>query len=93
MLGVGRTRPLGPGLAIRPAPSEPAGPPDASPGGLTERQALAVLVSVDGLGPITLGRLVSAVGSARAVLEAAARGDEASLADAASSAERQAPTG
>jgi len=36
-----------------------------------ERAALAVLVSVEGLGPVTLGRLVGVAGGARAVLELA----------------------
>jgi DNA processing protein len=42
-----------------------------------EREALAVLVSVFGLGPVTLQRLVSACGSARAVLDLAAGSDAA----------------
>jgi DNA processing protein len=40
-----------------------------------EREALAVLVSVFGLGPVTLQRLVSACGSATAVLELASGTD------------------
>jgi DNA processing protein len=37
-----------------------------------DREALAVLLSVDGLGPLTLGRLVERLGSPAAILEAAA---------------------
>ncbi len=40
--------------------------------GDAEREALAVLLSVDGLGPLTLARLVDRLGSASAILEAAA---------------------
>jgi len=36
-----------------------------------DRDALAVLLSVDGLGPLTLGRLVDRLGSPAAILEAA----------------------
>jgi DNA processing protein len=36
-----------------------------------DRNALAVLLSVDGLGPLTLGRLVDRLGSPAAILEAA----------------------
>ena len=38
-----------------------------------DRQALAVLLSVNGLGPLTLSRLVDRLGSAAAILEMAAR--------------------
>jgi len=58
----------------------------AGPGGLTmlgvgvgpqrmseaDRDALAVLLSVNGLGPLTLGRLVDSLGSPAAILETAA---------------------
>jgi len=37
-----------------------------------DREALAVLLSVDGVGPLTLGRLVDRLGSPAAILEAAA---------------------
>lgn len=40
--------------------------------GEADRDALAVLMSVDGLGPLTLGRLVDRLGSPAAILEAAA---------------------
>src|SRR3954466_5614658 len=39
--------------------------------GEADRDALAVLLSVDGLGPLTLGRLVDRLGSPAAILEAA----------------------
>jgi DNA processing protein len=40
-----------------------------------DREALAVLLSVHGMGPLTLGRLVDRLGSPAAVLALAARGD------------------
>jgi DNA processing protein len=40
--------------------------------GLSERDALTVLATVDGLGLLTLARLIARIGSARAVVEAAA---------------------
>jgi len=40
--------------------------------GDADREALAVLLSVDGLGPLTLGRLVDCLGSPAAILEVAA---------------------
>jgi DNA processing protein len=43
-----------------------------------DREALAVLLSVDGLGPLTLGRLVDRLGSPAAILDAAGRPDGAS---------------
>lgn len=49
------------------------GPVAAAPGGVAraEHEALAVLVSVQGLGPMTLERLMAACGSAAAVLRIA----------------------
>lgn len=44
-----------------------------APARLAEHEALAVLATVDGIGPITLGRLLRTVGSATAVLELARR--------------------
>jgi DNA processing protein len=44
----------------------------AGSGQLPERDALAVLVSVDGLGPVTLGRLVTRVGGPGRLLDLAA---------------------
>jgi DNA processing protein len=47
-----------------------------------DREALAVLLSVNGLGPLTLGRLVDRLGSPAAILEAAAgTGGPAALVD------------
>jgi len=89
MLGVGRAGPLGPAHLV-PAP-EASAISSGSGGGISERQALAVLVTADGLGPITLGRLVAGIGSARAVIEVAARGDVGALAEAARQDERAAP--
>ena len=73
MLGVGPHGPLGP---LPTVPDEACGdlglvigPTGAGVTTLSgERAALAVLVSVDGLGPMTLGRLIVAAGSAQAVL-------------------------
>jgi DNA processing protein len=62
--------------------------PVAPPGAVElERQSLAVLVSVFGLGPVTLQRLVAACGSAAAVLELAAEPNAAHRLAAAGSAE------
>jgi len=44
-----------------------------------DRDALAVLLSVDGLGPLTLGRLVDRVGSPAAILEIASRSGGAGM--------------
>jgi DNA processing protein len=51
------------------------GAPAMAPPGAADREALAVLLAVDGLGPLTLGRLVDAAGSATAVLDLARRPD------------------
>jgi DNA processing protein len=59
---------------------------------ISEREALAVLVTVDGLGPMTLGRMLAAFGSATAVIHAAQRGAVRDLAAAAASDARQAPS-
>lgn len=66
MLGVGPAGPDGLGAAAAPNAAEPRVPP-------RDREALAVLLSVTGLGPLTLGRLVEVAGSPSAVL-ALARG-------------------
>lgn len=75
MIGIGAGGPLGPVGSVS---AEDPGPDDRtrrSGGGslsrIDERNALAVLVSVDGLGPATLGRLILRAGSARAVIEVA----------------------
>ena len=81
MLGVG----TGPEDAVGGAAPEPPEPPRPAAAGLSavRRDAIAVLLSVDGLGPITLGRLVSRLGSPEAVLSVARRaGGEAALVDA-----------
>lgn len=76
MLGVGPAGPDGadadragdaPGLTSQ--SSSAAGTPGGSPA--DQRDALAVLVSVTGLGPLTLARLVGALGSPAAILELA----------------------
>jgi DNA processing protein len=65
MIGVGRDGPLGV-VAESAAP----GPSPHVAAALEEHEALAVLATVTGLGPVTLGRLLVALGSARRVLEA-----------------------
>lgn len=77
MLGIGPAGPLGDDRPVR-------GPA----GGAEEREALAVLVSVEGLGPMTLGRLVEGAGSARAILDLA-QGPGGSRAVAALSADER----
>jgi DNA processing protein len=71
MIGVGRAGPLG---ASAPASGEGAAdarPPRAGPATIEEHEALAVLATVEGLGPVTLGRLLLALGDGRSVLEVA----------------------
>ena len=41
---------------------------------MSERDALAVLVAVEGVGPIALARMLGRLGSARQILEVAQRG-------------------
>ena len=70
MIGVGREGPLGIVAETLPA-DEPR--PDAlqrMPQPIEEHEALAVLATVAGLGPVTLGRLLLALGNARNVLAA-----------------------
>lgn len=77
MLGVGREGPVGPpvghGGAERPASFD--APPDTASAAaavtLEDRNALAVVVSADGLGPVTLERLLTAFGGPREILEVA----------------------
>jgi DNA processing protein len=72
MLGVG----VGPdGLGGGQAPS--ARPPSGGRLRDEDREALAVLLSVNGLGPLTLGRLVDRLGSPSAILETASEEDGA----------------
>lgn len=81
MLGVGREGPLGVVPPARSAGSNGGG--RRAPQGLSERDALIVLATVDGLGLLTLARLIARIGSARAVVDAAAgRGAVALLLEA-----------
>ena len=80
MIGVGAGGPTGawatsaePSPALAGEPVTPAAGALGRPARLTERQAWAVLTSVDGLGPVGFGALLAAFGSGRAVLEAALR--------------------
>lgn len=73
-------------LGVGPGPVEPAqtgGPWDAGPIGGEDRAALAVLASVQGLGPMTMAAMFHAIGSPAAVM-AVARGRDGAraLADA-----------
>lgn len=76
MLGVGRAGPLGPTTLVA-SDRSATGDAGVAAGGATiterERDALAVLVSIPGLGPATLARLIGAVGSAAAVLDVGRR--------------------
>ena len=83
MLGVGREGPVGPARRVRAhAAAEWPGrvgggsrPPGSPPTGsrLADRDALAVIVSAEGVGPITLERLLAAFGGPNEVLEVARR--------------------
>jgi DNA processing protein len=64
MIGVGPEGPLHEGVSGD-------SPTVGNPAPQQEREAWAVLVSIQNLGPVTLGRLVDAFGSATAVLDAA----------------------
>jgi DNA processing protein len=83
MLGVGTGPDAAVGAGGAPADARPAPPPARGELSNANREAIAVLLSVDGLGPITLGRLVARLGSPEAVLHAArTRGAQATLVDA-----------
>ena len=84
MIGVGRDGPTGPddgSIDEWPSPDPhlagrlPMGgaAPFEDDGRLAARDALAVIVSVEGVGPIILERLLTAFGGANAILEAARR--------------------
>lgn len=66
MLGVGRAGPLG----AEDGPPR-AMPDERPPGALEERRAAVILMSVEGIGPVTFYRLLAAHRSAAAVLELA----------------------
>ncbi len=70
VLGVARAGPLG---EPHPSDGRNAGIPPVpeAPGRAPEREAWAVLASVDGIGPMTLGALLRALGDGRGVLTAA----------------------
>jgi DNA processing protein len=70
VLGVGADGPDGPDAASE-APREASARRQQSGIPVADREALAVLLSVQGLGPLTLGRLVEVAGSPAAVLELA----------------------
>jgi DNA processing protein len=73
---------LGVGLAGPGGPSGPGGVAASPPAGIDEPDAWAILAAVDGLGPIGFAALLARFGSARDILEDAARpGAVARLAD------------
>ena len=92
MIGVGREGPLGP---VRTEPAIPGrrdtGPVPRAAGTaaarLPEREALAVLTTATGIGPLTLGRLVAGAGSASRVVELAAARRRSALAELAAGPE------
>ena len=96
MFGVGRAGPLGPdglvadgeGSAAPLALDTLRRDPDQD-----ERDALAVLVSVPGVGPATLARLIGAIGSASDVVSLAQRSDAASRLRAAAPSRGERPGG
>ena len=77
MLGVGREGPLGPAARQRAAEQRapfgllPPADPSALVGAMSDGDALAVIVSADGLGPVTLERLLAAFGCPTEILVAA----------------------
>ena len=83
MLGVGREGPVGPAgrvgaYAAAEWPRRAEGgsrPPGSPPAGarLADREALAVIVSAEGVGPITLERLLAVLGGPNEILEVARR--------------------
>jgi DNA processing protein len=85
VIGVGNEGPTGPDQGssdewpvrkrpeVRRIGGDAAVPPSNDAGRLAEHDALAVIVSVDGVGPISLERLLAAFGGANAILEAARR--------------------
>lgn len=76
MLGVGAGAH---GVALDDAADRGEGPARIAAMSAADREALAVLLAVDGLGPLTLGRLVEVAGSTSGVLELARRPSGAGL--------------
>jgi DNA processing protein len=76
VLGVGASGPVGEPDAVtepRASAGTAAGTPAPTSGGLTEREAWAVLVSVVGLGPVGFGALLRRFGTGLAILDRAIR--------------------
>jgi len=73
MACAGSPSPPGPGglRVIGVGRDGPVGPPPLPTGALEDRDALAVIASADGLGPVTLERLLAALGGPRRILEVA----------------------
>lgn len=85
MIGVGDRGPLAAEPATNPASRA------TDPAVRAEREALAVLVSVSGLGPMTLQRLVAACGSATGILKVAAGADAVRCLSAAGAGPAESP--
>jgi DNA processing protein len=85
MLGVGRRGPLGRDV-------DDAGGGSAAPDRIEERDAWVVLAAVEGVGPVSFGRLLARFGSARAVLAVAAGRDGVRRLVAATAGEETAST-
>jgi DNA processing protein len=75
MIGVGRAGPLGVAAPARIDSPGEAPSPRLHSATIEEHEALAVLATVEGLGPVTLGRLLLALGDGRGVLEIARTSD------------------
>jgi DNA processing protein len=69
VLGVGAAGPDGSGAIGGAPPATPPATPPESRASASDREALAILLSVSGLGPLTLSRLVDVIGSPSAILE------------------------
>lgn len=96
MVGVGRAGPLGPVTLVEDEAKSAAAPamdPSPSDPDQDERDALAVLVSVPGIGPATLARLIGAIGSARDVVALARRPGAATRLRAAAPSRGERPGG
>ena len=72
MLGIGPHGPRGPRGTAEDATTYPEAPAGGAPGS-ADRDALAVIASIEGIGPITLERLLVAFGGPPAVLDIARR--------------------
>ena len=79
MLGVGVGPDWAGGGGNEPAVADTSPPAPSGTLSRADRDAIAVLLSVSGLGPLTLGRLVERLGSPAAVLAAASSGSSSAM--------------